>query len=139
MNSARLSSPRTSPHARRQDPRFPVTLPVTLLSTRPKVELVTWDVSFRGMYLLTSEPQPQRRLVRLALVSPASGERMVFHGMVANVVDIGDPEARLPGMGVELFAIDPETRAAWWSLVRFVRDHLSDAPSGVHLVPSPAP
>jgi PilZ domain len=138
MNSARLSSPRPSFPVRRQDPRFPITLPVTLLSTRPNVELVTWDVSFRGMYLLTAEPQPERRLVRLAIVSPANGERLVFHGMVANVVDVGDPGARLPGMGVELFAVDPETRAAWWSLVRFVRDHLTDAPSGVHLVPSPA-
>ena len=125
---------------RRNELRFVVALPVTLLSRRRRVELVTWDVSFRGLYVETTDPEPPRRLVRLSVVRP-TGAPVVFHGMVVNVVEPRAGERRPHGMGIELFAVDPQTRGEWWELVRFVRDHLLDldSPSGVRPGPSPIP
>jgi hypothetical protein len=116
---------------RRQDPRFHVELPVTLISTKPHAEASTWDVSFRGLFLKTRTPVPLRRLVRFAIVAPHTGQEIVLHGMVVNVVGPGDSEGRPQGIGVELYALDPDGRRAWWDLVRAVRDQGDDRPSHV--------
>jgi hypothetical protein len=120
---------------RRQDPRFFVDLPATVISTRPHRDVVTWDLSFRGLFFRTRSPVPLRRLVRFAIVSPGTGLEMVLHGMVVNVIGPDDPEGRPQGMGVELYALDADARSAWWDLVRYVRDNRDDQPSGVHLRP----
>lgn len=116
---------------RRQDPRIFAGLSVTVLSTRPRLEATTWDVSFRGLFLCTATPRPVRQLVRFSLTSPATGRELLLHGMVVNVIGPDDPEGRPQGMGVELYAVEPEARGAWWELVRFVRDHPDDPRSGV--------
>lgn len=124
MASARNSH--RPPRARREEPRFSVRLPVTLLSVRTRDVLPTWDVSFRGLYLETRTPLEVRQLVRFSVVMPTTGREIVLHGMVVNVVGPNDPEGRPQGMGVQLYALDGDVRGSWWGLVRFVRDHLHE-------------
>jgi hypothetical protein len=134
MTSARNPFPH-SPHAqRRQEPRFEVHLPVTLLSSRDKEQLATWNVSFRGLFLEGAARVPVRQLVRVGVFLPTTGREIVLHGMVVNHVEEGDPEGP-PGMGVELYGLDADTRGAWWGLVRYVRDRLHELekPSAVRL------
>lgn len=118
MNEHRNSPGRN----RRQDPRFPVELPVTILNSRPYVTLYTTDVSFRGMFVRTTEPLSVRQLVRFSTILPDTQRVVVLHGMVVNVVEPDNPEGLAEGMGIELYAIDAATREAWWDMVRFIRD-----------------
>jgi hypothetical protein len=135
MTSARNSFSRPPGPQRRQEPRFEVHLPVTLHSSRNKEQLATWNVSFRGMFLVGEVRVPVRQLVRVGVFLPTTGRELVFHGMVVNHVLPDDPEGRPEGMGIELYALDPETRGAWWGLVRYVRDRLHELekPSAVRL------
>lgn len=120
---------------RRQEPRFFARIPLTLLSSPQRDQLVTWDVSFRGLFIETEQPRALRQLVRFDVLLPTTGTHVVLHGMVVNVVGADDDEGRPQGMGVELYGVDRETRGAWWGLVRFVRDHLDelDEPSGIRV------
>jgi Tfp pilus assembly protein PilZ len=111
---------------RREEPRFAVRLPLKILSSRDHDELFTWDVSFRGLFVETAHPLSLRQLVRFAITTPTTGRELVLHGMVAAVVGPNDPEGRPEGMGLSIYALEGETRGAWWGLVRFVRDQLHE-------------
>lgn len=126
MTSARNPFSGSPGAQRRQEPRFDVHLPVTLHSSRNKEQLATWNVSFRGMFVEGAVRIPVRQLVRVGVFLPTTGREIVLHGMVVNHIGEGDPEGRPPGMGIELYALDAETRGAWWGLVRFVRDQLHE-------------
>jgi hypothetical protein len=101
------------------------------------VSLATWDISARGLFLCTPNPLERRRLVRLSLILPTTGNLVVLHGMVVDVAGPDDPKGRPEGMDIELYALDAATRNAWWDLFRFAHDGAEslDPSSSVRVAP----
>jgi hypothetical protein len=101
----------------RREGRTAYHLPVTLLRGRDEIPVRSEDVSFHGLFLETEEPLPLRHLVRLRLLLPPYDRELLAHGMVVHVVPPGNPEGRVPGVGVELYALDRAARTVWGHFV----------------------
>lgn len=87
---------------------------VELIRGRTSMPLATTDVSFRGLFVRTSDPPPLRSLVRLRVVLPA--QTIEAHAMVVHVVGPeGDHEA---GVGLQFWGFSGAERAAWDEYVR---------------------
>ncbi len=75
MNTARPLRPLPRATPRRQEHRIAARFNVKLCSARTKDVLLTWDISFRGVYLETPMPLALRHLVRLAILAAHDGPR----------------------------------------------------------------
>jgi hypothetical protein len=102
----------------RREARFAIRLPATLLrGKREPLRIDTADVSVHGLFLRTDEPPPIRQLVKVEIVLPASGQRLLFHGMVVFVRK--GPDGGMPaGIGVQLLGLDGDLLATWDEFVR---------------------
>jgi hypothetical protein len=102
----------------RREPRFTIRLPATLLrGKREALRLETADVSVHGLFLRTDEPPPLRQLVKVEIILPATGRRLLLHGMVVFVRKV--PDGGMPvGIGVQLVGLDGELLATWDEFVR---------------------
>jgi hypothetical protein len=110
-------------HARR-DRRYNFQISVSILSRSGEMQLVTEDVSYRGVFLRTATPPPKMQLVRLRLTLPTQEKKVLTNAMVAHVPL---PDARVQGAGVSFFGLDGEPRRQWEHFIQFVRDHHPDA------------
>ena len=120
---------------RRFDRRFPLRLAVTVTSTRTSRDLFSEDVSFRGLFVATDEPYPLRSLVRVHLVAPDDGRELEVLAMAVHHVPFDNAGGHPPGSGLQLYAIDRDTRSRWDGIVDFARSH----PDAGDLVPEGAP
>ena len=121
---------------RRSELRFPLRLPVVLLSSREREIFETRDIGFRGIFVACDRCPPVRSLLRLGMILPTTGTELVVHAVVTRVVPPGDPSGREPGMGLELFATDRNVRTLWSGLVCYAHDAtgaVDDPRSGVRL------
>jgi hypothetical protein len=95
-----------------------VHVPVTVYRGKKPLELETADVSFKGLFVCTSDPPPLRSLVKLrvALV----GREFEAHAMAVHVVLPGQPEGerRTPGVGLQFWGLSGPDRTAWDDFVR---------------------
>lgn len=99
----------------RREARYPARIVARVVRRRDNIELITNDVSFRGVFIRTDSPPALRQLVKVELVLPAdvvvSGHAMVVH--VAGP-PAGQPvdATNIPGIGLQFWgAID---RAKEW-------------------------
>jgi len=105
---------------RRRDKRYPARLAIrTRVAGRLK-DLVSADVSFRGLFVATPEPFPLRQLIRIETVLPPSAVSFATHGMVVRVVAPGDPSEHGPGFGVQFYGMGDERRL-WEAYVQYVQ------------------
>ncbi len=102
----------------RRDPRVDVQLDVFLQTARGEDRYVTKDISYRGIFVVTPNPYPLRKLVRFRASLDGSDVQMV--GLVAHRVNSMDADERgtQPGMGVTLFSVGKSTREEWRDYVR---------------------
>ncbi len=87
---------------------------MTLLSLRGDTELLTRDVSYRGLFLQTKLVLPSRELLRVRLRLPSQVE-----GIETNVVVVS---ARSGGVGVSFYGLDGQARTRWEKFVESLRD-----------------
>jgi hypothetical protein len=80
------------------------------------------DISFTGMHLRVETPPPLRELVRLELLLP-QGERLQITAMAVHVSLPGRGRGDVAGVGLQLFGVDPRTKARWDQLVMLARAH----------------
>jgi uncharacterized protein (TIGR02266 family) len=124
----------------RYDKRYRVRVRATLRYGREAHDLLTEDVGFRGVFLRTDTPPELRQLVRIELTLPDSGEVLTVHGMAVHRVPRDNAAGRAPGIGVQFYAVDKATNAAWVSFVhRVEKTHPEAVERAVALAPPDAP
>ena len=124
----------------RVDKRFRVAMGATMQCGPQRVDLRTEDIGFRGVFLRTDAPPDLRQLVKLELTLPDTGERLSVHGMAVHSVPRGHPGGRVPGVGVQVYAVDKTTNAAWSAFVnRMERAHPEALAKPVAVAPPAAP
>jgi hypothetical protein len=102
----------------RRDPRVNVELDVFLPTARGEDRYVTKDIAYRGIFVVTPNPYPLRKLVRFR--ASLDGVDVQMMGLVAHRVNAMDAEERgtQPGMGVSLFSVGHSARQEWRDYVR---------------------
>jgi uncharacterized protein (TIGR02266 family) len=89
--------------------------------------MLTEDVSYRGCFLRTDSPPPLRTLVQVKLVLPPGNVAIKAHGMIVHYVEPLNPADRVPGVGVQFYGLDSDTRETWDQFVRFVEERFPRA------------
>ena len=90
-------------------------------------ELVTEDVSFRGMFLVCATMLPERQLIRIEASLPPDGVAFATHGMVVYSIPPAHPSGRSQGAGIQFYGMGDE-RAAWEKYVRWVQSQAGELP-----------
>jgi hypothetical protein len=101
----------------RREPRVDVCVPIVVYRGKTAVALETSDVSYKGLFVRTSDPPALRSLVRLkvALVD----REFEAHAMAVHVVAAStDPSERIPGVGLQFWGLAGPNRSAWDDFVR---------------------
>ena len=101
----------------RRDPRVEVTLPVFIQDAAGEKHFNTKDISYRGIFIMTREPFPLRKLVRFRMEAPDGDYQMM--GLVAHRMNELDAAefGRDPGMGIQLYSVGKLTRERWRDFV----------------------
>ena len=99
----------------RRAPRVRIALDVFLQTIDGDVPFKTLDASYEGVYLLSDEPLPLRKLIRFRTCIPGSEDDLQMLGLVAHTVNPADADESPvpPGMGIQLFSLGKETRQRW--------------------------
>lgn len=104
----------------RREPRIDIDLSVTVQLPDDAIEYPVGDASYRGVFLISEDPLPLRKLVRIETQLAGDAESLQMMGLVAH--HISPPEAaemeREPGMGIHLFSVGEETHRRWRKFVR---------------------
>jgi Tfp pilus assembly protein PilZ len=104
------------PHHRR-DTRYSIRFPARVSHGKRTLSLLTEDVSYGGVFLCTDSPLPLLQLVRVQLVLPIGDRALQAHGMTVHVVQPENAQGRVPGVGVQFYALDQNTRDAWEAFI----------------------
>jgi Tfp pilus assembly protein PilZ len=114
--------------SKRRDTRYSIPFPAQLSYGHRVWALLTADVSYGGVFLCTDTPPPLLQLVRVQLVLPVGDRALQVHGMTVHVVQPDNLRGRVPGIGVQFYALDPDTREAWDHFIRYVEKNCPKAP-----------
>jgi hypothetical protein len=112
----------------RREPRVKAEIAVVLQMPRGVQRHVTANLSYRGVFILSQEPLPLRKLVRFHAVLKEGEEALPMLGLVAHRVNRVDAAEQgiEPGMGIQLFGSSPDARELWR---QFVRDRYDRDPA----------
>src|SRR5579859_6528189 len=113
---------------RRRDTRYSIRFPVQLWHAHRTRSLLTEDVSYGGIFICTDTPPPILQLVRVQLVLPIGGRALGAQGMTVHIVKPENAGERIPGIGVQFYALDGNTRDAWEAFVRHVEMNYPKSP-----------
>lgn len=101
----------------RREARVDVRVPVLVFRGKKVLSLETSDVSFKGLFIRTTDPPALRALVRLKVA--LFDREFEAHAMAVHVVtDGGDVDGRAPGMGLQFWGLAGPDRTAWDDFVR---------------------
>ena len=104
----------------RREARVDVRVPVVIYRGKSPVSLDTSDVSFKGLFVRTTDPPPLRSLVRLKVA--LFDREFEAHAMAVHVVGPGDAassaEQHVPGVGLQFWGLSGPNRTAWDDFVR---------------------
>ncbi len=119
--------PEASPTELRREPRIDVDLDVTLRLSDGQRHFIVDNVSRRGVFLITPEPLPLRRLVELRTELDDGDGPITLLGRVAHRVtgDRAEEQNRRPGMGLQLYPADPDALARWQNWVEAQYDDVT--------------
>lgn len=107
-------------NTRRKDTRYQARFPAEVIVGRRRISLFTEDLSLRGVFLRTDTPPALRQLVKVRILVPFVDRALEMHGMNVHVVDYSSSGTRTPGIGVQFYGLDRETREDWETTVRHV-------------------
>lgn len=105
----------------RREPRVAIDLDVTLETPAGDRHYFAEDASYRGIFLITSEPIPLRRLVRLrAELDDDIDAPLEMMGLVAHHLTPAEAQhiGHQPGMGIHLFPSGEQPRERWRAYLR---------------------
>src|SRR3954465_14067891 len=91
----------------RREARVDVRVPVVVFRGKKAVSLETSDVSFKGLFVRTTDPPPLRSLVRLKVA--LFHREFEAHAMAVHVVSDGEA----PGVGLQFWGLSGPDRTAW--------------------------
>jgi uncharacterized protein (TIGR02266 family) len=111
----------------RRDERYPIRMPVTLIAGKKSQTLLTEDVSMSGLFVRTDQPPPLRQLVRIQMSLPPGNTALSTFGTIVHVVPPNDAAGRVPGSGVQLYAMDRDARELWAAFIRHVASTIATA------------
>lgn len=104
----------------RREARVDVRVPVVVYRGKSPVALETSDVSFKGLFVRTTDPPPLRSLVRLKVA--LFDREFEAHAMAVHVVAVNeerdDGEHYEPGVGLQFWGLSGPDRTAWDDFVR---------------------
>jgi hypothetical protein len=121
---------------RRRDARMEACIPVEVVRGRAARVHETLDVSFRGLFLRTTDPPALRSLVRLRVALPS--RTIEAHAMAVHLVDRAAEHAC--GVGLQLWGLAGEGRHAWDAFIRdLVRARRAEAAAAAHPANSEMP
>lgn len=103
---------------RRRDRRYRFRIRVVLSGTPKDIVTQTEDVSFKGIFLRTDTPLPERHLVRLQLTLPPGDDQLVVTGMVARCIRSWG--GRPPGAGIQFYGLAQQDRERWGQFIQHV-------------------
>jgi len=113
----------------RREARYAFQIPAVLWRGKRALDVVTEDVSFRGLFLRVNAPPAVRQLVEIEMVLPPDNKRVRLHGMVVYLIRAADGDEHAPGIGVELRGLSGIAHAAWEAFVRDVQEKSRKKPS----------
>jgi hypothetical protein len=120
---------------KRRDKRFKFQIPGSIVRRQGLVPVLTGDVGFRGVLLRTDAPPPLRELIVLRFALPPGGDPIELHALAVWNVPPGI-ESRVPGVGVQFYAVPTETQKRWNQFVRWVeRNHPESTAQAVPSAP----
>lgn len=108
-----------TPENLRREARVDVRVPVVMFRGKSAVSLETSDVSFKGLFIRTSDPPPLRSLVRLKVAlfdREFEAHAMAVHVTTASEATEGADHG--PGVGLQFWGLAGPDRAAWDDFVR---------------------
>lgn len=110
----------------RRDPRVNIALRVKMSTPTGYQTFKTKNISYRGIFIISDEPLPLRRLARL-IVQTDHGSELEVLGMVAHRINASDAAERniSPGMGVQIYPVGSANNDVWRD---FITDHLEQDP-----------
>jgi hypothetical protein len=113
---------------KRREGRYPARIIARVRRRNQMIELITNDVSFRGVFIRTDAPPALRQLVKMELVLPqqiiVSGHAMVVH--VASRPDgVPKGEGAVPGIGLQFWG-PIENAREWEKFIHELRQRLRD-------------
>jgi Tfp pilus assembly protein PilZ len=123
---------------RRRDARFPAQLPVVLQAGKATQKVVTWEVSYRGMFLVTDKPPGERMLVKVDIELP-DGLRLVAPAMVVWARPKDESNARPAGVGLQFYGIGRDESAIWQRFVNELKEEARRRPFQPLPLPTPDP
>ena len=93
---------------RRRDIRARITLPTHVVRRSGTDAVEMLDGSYRGLFIRTDDPPPERQLVKLRIQLPT--RELEVHAVAVRIVT--DPLGRA-GVGLRFFALNGQDRADW--------------------------
>jgi hypothetical protein len=111
----------------RREPRIDLDLTVTLKLPDSEQTYNVGDASYRGVFLLSQNPLPLRKLVRMQIQLPGDDQPLQMMGLVAHHISPAEANeiGRDAGMGIHLFSVGEETHKQWR---QFIRDRYESDP-----------
>ena len=100
--------------------------------------VLTWEVSYRGMFLLTDKPPGERQLVKLEIQLP-DGDRVLAPAMVVWTRATTDADGRPAGVGVQFYGIGRDETAIWQKFVNGLKEEGKKKPFPAVAPTTPAP
>jgi PilZ domain len=99
----------------RREGRVAVCVPVVVFRGRKAVLLETSDVSFKGLFVRTTDPPALRSLVRLKVTR--LDREFEAHAMAVHLVSVGQTAPvggeHVPGVGLQFWGLSGPDRTAW--------------------------
>ncbi len=109
---------------RRREPRYPYRNPIEIKVGGRLQETISEDVSYRGLFVVTDDPPPLRTLISLKARVVGNHKPLEAHAMSVYVLEKGNSKSRLPGVGLQFYAMGNETKKHWNAFVDVVRKKL---------------
>ena len=121
------NGPRSEPSgSQRRDKRYRFQLPIVLRSGPTVWNVVTQDVSYRGMFVRAEALPKLRQLVKIEAVLPPGKTAFVSHAMSVYLIQ-PTHGTRSMGVGIQFYAMGDE-RAAWERFIDFIKAHVDEIP-----------
>jgi uncharacterized protein (TIGR02266 family) len=118
-----------------------VQTPITLKYGGRTREVLTEDVSFRGLFARTDDPPQLRELIQIQTKLPPNDTPFASQGMTVWVIAPSEAGDRVPGAGIQFYAMGPQ-RTKWEAFIVWAKrtaEVISDDIStpGAHEAPDP--
>lgn len=98
----------------RRDPRINIALDIKLSVPGGFEQYQTKNISYRGLFIVSDDPLPLRRLARMTMTTQ-TGETIEVLGLIAHRINAADAEERgIPaGMGIQIFPVGSQINELW--------------------------